>query len=328
MGTPDLSALPLYRYRVDLTLARPLELGACERAVMWRGAFGAVLRSLACHDRDLDCAACALRPRCPYARFFCPTIPAGRPEIARLRDPPRPFVLADPRPEANELPGGVPVALGLAVVGTAVEDLPYFVVTLRKLGEDGVGTKRVRFRIESVRCVDACGVPTEKVFERGSDVVRSTRQALRATDLERPGDASAKRVRVRFVTPADVRGAAAQQGAAGEAPAFGVLVRRARDRLGALATFFGDGPLGIDPRAIGAEADGVRTSASEILVAEHARRSSRTGQRHPIRGVVGAAVYEGEQVAGAMPLLRLAEVVGVGKHATFGNGRIEVQVVG
>jgi CRISPR/Cas system endoribonuclease Cas6 (RAMP superfamily) len=60
---------------------------------------------------------------------------------------------------------------------------------------------------------------------------------------------------------------------------------------------------------------------------ELSRRSARTGERHPVNGVLGAAVYEGTGIAAAMPWLRLAEALGVGKHATFGNGRITVEVL-
>ena len=44
-----------------------------------------------------------------------------------------------------------------------------------------------------------------------------------------------------------------------------------------------------------------------------------------VASVVGAAICEGKAIAHAMPWLRLAELVGVGKHATFGDGRIAVE---
>lgn len=320
-----LDSLVLHRYRVDLVLARHLDVPAHHRSVLWRGAFGAVFRSLVCHDLALACEACPLRGTCPFPRVFAPSKVEGRPAIARLRDPPRPFVFTDPYPEAPSLASGAPIALGLTVVGAAAVDLPYFVVTLRRLGDDGIGRERTRFRVEAVRCVDAAGLSGESVYARGGDVVRPLRLPLRARDLMRPGDAGARRVRVRFVTPTDVRGG--RDGGAEGAPAFGALVRRARDRAGALATFFGPGPLGHAPLAVAAAADGVTIARAEVVREKIVRRSTRTGQRHPLGGVVGAAVYEGAGVAASMPWLRLAEALGVGKHATFGNGRIAVDVL-
>lgn len=333
MPEPDLSAfdaLTFSRYRVDIRLERPLWVPAHRRAVLWRGAFGDVFRSLVCHDLKLACEACPLRSACPFPRVFAPSIPEGRKEVARLRDPPRPFVLTDPHPGSPSLAASEPLGLGLTLVGTAAAELPYFVVSLRRLGSDGIGFERTRFHVEAVRCVDASDMARDVVFERGSDVVRPSRLPLRARDLARPGDASAARVRVRFLTPTDVRGSGPGEEAArpSDAPPFGVLVRRAQGRAGALATFFGEGPLTHDARAVGELADSVRLVQSEVGRAELMRRSTRTGERHPVSGVVGAAVYEGEGVAALLPWLRLAEALGVGKHATFGNGRIAVDVLG
>lgn len=319
-----LDALSFHEFRVELDLAQPLALAAHRRAILWRGAFGTTFRSLVCHDPELACDACSLRPACPFARTFAPTIPEGRPEIARLRDPPRPFVLVDPHPEAPMLPAGG-TALGMVVVGRALASLPYFVVSLRRLGEIGLGPQRTRFSLAAVRATDAAGIPRAVVYQQGSPVVRLVEEPLRARDLTRPADGEARRIRVRFVTPTDLRGEGEAGG--GRAPRFGTLVRRARDRASALATFFGDGALDLDPRALAESADGVATLAEDTVASSTQRTSSRTGQRHEIGGVLGSATYEGPGVAKAMPWLRLAEKLGVGKHATFGSGRIGVEVL-
>lgn len=312
-----------------MRLERPLAVEASHRGVLFRGAFGSAFRGLVCHDVTLECGGCELRGRCPYPAVFAPsasTVEPDRPEIARLRDPPRPFVLRDPRPEAASLPPGTTLGLGLTIVGRAVKELPYFVVTLRRLGEVGLGRERTRFHIERVRALDAAGVGAGEVTSDAG--VARVGMPLTASELTRPGDALARRVRVRFRTATDLRigGAPAR-----EAPSLGTIVRRARDRASALAAFFGDGPLFDDAegaRALADAADGVRLVAAETEHAHSARRSSRTGQRHPLEGILGAALYEGERLAELMPWLRLAERLGVGKHTTFGLGHVEVDVVG
>lgn len=326
MDRKSIDAVSVHRYRVGVRFDRPFVLEPQHRCATWRGAFGAVLRGLVCHDRQADCDSCPLRSRCPYATVFAPSIPAGRPVIARLKSPPRPFVLRDPLPESIQLPAGSPLSLGLNVVGTAADQLPYLVVTLRRLGEVGIGPRAARFSVDWVRSLDAAEVPVETVYERGSDLVRASRTPLHASDLQRPGDDQARRVRVRFVTATDVRGSL--DGERAGAPPFGVLVRRARDRVSALATFFGERAIEIDPGEVARIADGVSMASADVRAQAFERRSSRTGQRHPLGGVVGSAVYEGKGVAAAMPWLRMVEVIGVGKHATFGNGHVEVQVVG
>jgi hypothetical protein len=325
VGTLD--PLPIFRYRLELVFSEPLAVPAAQRAILWRGAFGTTFRSLVCHDVRLDCVSCPLRAACHFPRTFGPAIPAYRPDVARLRDPPRPFVFADPLPDAPSLPAREKLSLGLVLVGSAAVELPYFVVALRKLGEDGLGKRRTRFRVEAVRALDAAGLARATVYERGSDLVRPERHAMRARDLMRPGDREARRVRIRYLSPTDVRSEATAMAGPSPAPPFGALIRRARDRASALATFFGDGALAYDARAVGLSADRALLVAAEIDRASVSRRSTRTGERHELGGVVGSAIYEGDGVSAAMPWLRLAELIGVGKHATFGHGRIEVDAL-
>lgn len=319
----DLEPLPLHRFRLDLELGADLDLPAERRGIAWRGAFGLTYRGLVCHDLRLACATCPLLTACPYPALFEPRVPADRVAPRRLGDPPRPFVLTDSSPESSRLARG-PAALDLVLVGLAHRQLAYVLAALRRLGEVGIGPGRVRFRVLACRTLDAAGVGADEVFAEGSPSVRAPHRPLRARDLVL-GDPVASRVRVTFRTATELV-SGGESGVA--APAFGVLLRRARDRIGALATFYGEAPLAAAPRALAEAADSVRIVDSTVRETTVSRRSSRTGSRHPVGGIVGSVVYEGPALAEAMPWLRVVELVGVGKHATFGGGRIRVEVVG
>ncbi|MCC6523315.1 MAG: CRISPR system precrRNA processing endoribonuclease RAMP protein Cas6 [Polyangiaceae bacterium] len=289
-----------------------------------------MFRGLVCHDRTLECEACPLRGACPYPAVFMPAALPARASIARLREPPRPFVFAETAPERATLAAVEPVDLDLVVVGEVHRLLPYFVVTLRQLGADGIGPRGARFTLSRVHATDAVGVPTEASYHHGASDVRAVAVPLRASDLARPGDTHATRVRVRFRTPTEIT----KKGPAGtpapqpvEAPPFGALLRRARDRASALATLYCERPLAIDPRGLGAAADRVTLLHATVRQASLLRKSSRTGERHQLGGVLGEAVYEGPELGPLMPLLRLAELLHVGKHATFGLGVVGVEVV-
>jgi hypothetical protein len=52
------------------------------------------------------------------------------------------------------------------------------------------------------------------------------------------------------------------------------------------------------------------------------RRSSRTGQVHPIGGFVGEAEYEGD-LAEFVPYLHAARWTGVGRQTVWGKGEID-----
>lgn len=130
-------------------------------------------------------------------------------------------------------------------------------------------------------------------------------------------EAAARRVRVRFVTPTELK--SGQQLA--ERPEFGILFGRLRDRISTLRTLYGAGPLDIDFREMGARAGAVRMVRCDLRREEVERRSSRSGHRHPLGGLVGEAEYEG--VMGEfLPYLRLGRWVGVGRQTVWGKGEI------
>jgi hypothetical protein len=137
-----------------------------------------------------------------------------------------------------------------------------------------------------------------------------------------PGAESVSRVRVNFLTPTELKGAGNAA-----APDFAVLLARVRDRISTLRALYGEGPLQIEFREFGARARAVRTVHFGLKQIEMARRSSRTGQRHSIGGFVGFAEYEGE-LAEFLPYLEAAQLTGVGRHCTWGNGQIAVGIPG
>jgi hypothetical protein len=157
-------------------------------------------------------------------------------------------------------------------------------------------------------------------------------------------------VTVRFVTPTELKiGHAAGRGAKQEItpivwaapsgsvepefrgrgrhsvsiPEFAVLAARVRDRISTLGALYGDGPLAIDFGAFGQRAAAVRMTRCDLSHVDLHRRSSRTGQVHPIGGFVGEVQYEGD-VTEFMPYLRAACWTGVGRQTAWGKGQIEI----
>jgi CRISPR-associated endoribonuclease Cas6 len=133
---------------------------------------------------------------------------------------------------------------------------------------------------------------------------------------------SASRITVFLRTPTELKGNPSRD----ELP-FGVLFARIRDRIATLCRFYSDSPLSIDFAALGERANQVRTVSCDLEYHEVSRRSSRTGAVHGIGGFTGTMEYEGD-VAEFLPYLRAAWWTGVGRHTVWGNGVIEVDVIG
>ncbi len=234
----------------------------------------------------------ALRRTAPpevYERIFEPR-PAGP---SGLRHPPRPFVL-----RARACPhGAVPGELwrfGMNVFETNQTIVDSIVFAVYRMAGEGLGPVRAPSDLVAV-VSSACSV-----------------------DLSTPEPVS--QIRVRFVSNTELK-------AAGQLPAvptFAQLFSRVRDRISNLSTLYGSGPLEIDFRGLGHRAAAVRLVSSRLEHVSQTRRSSRTGEVHPLGGFTGEVTYSGD-LAEFLPFLRAAQYTGVGRQAVWGKGEIEVE---
>jgi hypothetical protein len=316
----DLDRLSIHPYRVSLIAHQRFHAEPSRLPNMLRGTFEISFRRLVCHDLSLDCRACPLVGTCPYPAVFRPTPPPGSDRLSRAQDLPRPFVFEIGDMHTMEFRPGDTLNVGITLFGEANRFLPYFIVALRALADRGLGSARGRLRLARVTAKTSGG--EQEVFEEASSVIRSYGQGLRLRDLVRPEDADAQRIRVRFLSPTTLK----RNGHLVEQPSFADLVCRARDRVSALSSFFGDGPVEMDFAGVADKAAQVRTVDCRVEWQRRARRSSRTGDVHEISGFSGEAVYDGG-LGDWMPLLRLAEASHVGKYAVWGNGWMAADVL-
>ena len=79
--------------RFELKPDRRLEWPSLQRGTILRGAFGSILKEIACDPLCTDHTACEFASECAYEKLFAPM---NRPEAVRLslnKDLPRPFVV-------------------------------------------------------------------------------------------------------------------------------------------------------------------------------------------------------------------------------------------
>ena len=126
---------------------------------------------------------------------------------------------------------------------------------------------------------------------------------------------------LKFLTPTVIRA----DGQITQEPEFHQVFKRLRDRINALSTFFGEGPLDADFKGLGERSERVRRVASHFEWLDRARTSGKTGQRHELSGFVGEATYEGD-LEEFLPWLAMGELVNVGRYTAWGNGRFEMAV--
>ena len=229
-----------------------------------------------------------------YARIFAPKGPGAGP--SGLADRPRPFVFRAAHLDGKTIPAGSGFHFDMHLFDARLAASPALEHAYQRLAQAGLGPGRGRTTLVSVD------------------------QEHIAIRLDSSAE-SASRIRVEFLTPTELK--------AGEQlvtrPEFPILFARFRDRISTLRAFYGPGPLDIDFRALGERAAHVRLTRCELQWHATERRSSRTGQTHPLGGFTGAAEYEGD-LGEFLPYLRAGQWTGVGRQTVWGKGEICFQL--
>jgi len=364
-----LPEIQVVRLEVRTRWERPTSIPGPILANVLRGALGITLRKLVCPEGWLDhhCPDCVLYRDCAYGRLFMPTPPGDATQFRLQQDLPRPFVIEPPGLHPDDRVTEEGLTFRLMLFGTAIEQLPYFMSTLDRLGHDGMGKDRVPFQIEQINSSHPAG--DEVLFTAGTNTVLLPRKTITTTDIISPpwpvesvsapgnsdvrrrilarmgraetqvgpasqsGDPSRPRLKLKFLTPLllksgsgigeDGRRIPAQE--IRDRPPMGVIIRRLRDRLSTLCTFFGERWDCPDFSAWGTLADTVTITESRTTWLTRQRRSTRTGHAHEISGLVGSTTYEfpDEQTFTTLsPLLRIGEILHIGKNAPWGNGGV------
>jgi hypothetical protein len=223
--------------------------------------------------------------RAGASAFFDPSAADGP---SGLADPPRPFVFRVRHLDGASFRAGDPLEVRLNLF-TPAQDL--VARAFEDAGREGFGPGRGRAEL------------------------RAWHAEPIAIDLSpRP---ETHRTRIEFLTPTELK----HEGRIAARPEFAILAARARDRIGALRALYGPAPLDLDFAAFGARAAAVRMTRCDLHEISVDRRSSRTGQTHPIGGFTGAAEYEGS-LGEFLPFLEAARWTGVGRQAVWGKGEL------
>lgn len=337
------NALRIGVFRFTIAPLQPLVVPAVNKGNMLRGGFGHAFRRLCCVPQCRNTKSCPLAATCPYKSVFEPSPPPGSERLSRNQDIPRPFVFRAPQAPQTRFEKAETFEFGLVLIGRALDFLPYFVLSFRELAAEGLGLNRARCMLERVEqtgvssngAAPACPERSREshceakpIYSAEDQVFRatgsvSTGEWIRARLRELPGPNRSEptlRITIRFLTPTFLRA----DGEVVRRPEFHHVFKRLRDRINALSTFFGDGPLALDFRELGQRAEKVRTVSAQINWVERFRTSSKTRQRHELSGFVGEATYEGK-LSEFLPWLTLGELLHVGKHTAWGNGWMELQ---
>jgi hypothetical protein len=318
------TGLPLTygRFSVVLVPEAPLPLPAYTGS-MFRGAFGSALKQAVCVTRTYDCPPCLLRNRCLYPYVFETPPPADSRVMRKYTAAPHPFVF-EPPSGGSIAPAAEPLALGMTLFGKAIGHLAHFIFALEKLGQRGLGGRRVRCALLSV---DGWLEGRQWVLYSREDRTPRSADAFEKSMILplRPAEAlreksSPERMTIELLTPLRI---VYESRLASELP-FQVLVRSLLRRIGHLSYFH----CGGDPSRVGFRewidlASSVETVDHDLKWFDWERYSSRQQTTMRMGGLLGKVTFEGN-LAPFHPVLEAGQVVHAGKGTSFGLGRFRI----
>ncbi|MEW6182555.1 MAG: CRISPR system precrRNA processing endoribonuclease RAMP protein Cas6 [Bacillota bacterium] len=325
LDIPCPQRLVLIRYDIQLS-AGPQGLSLPPyKGSTFRGGFAGTFQRLVCSTGSRKCRTCPVKAECPYALVFESEPPEGSEALRNYQSIPRPFILEPPLEDKTEYVPGELLVFRLSLFGRAANLLPYFVVTLDEFARRGIGKGRRPFDLDRITAVNPLTGEKAVIYEGTDRIVRPRDLSVTARDVwlyaageTAGGDIGA--ARIRFVTPAHIKFEAHPV----RVPEFHTLIRNLLRRISSMCYFHHGFAYEADFPAVIAAAEAVYITEDHTRWFDWERYSSRQAQKVPLGGIIGDASYKGP-LSAFWPLLRLGELLHVGKGTVFGQGKIAVE---
>ncbi len=280
-----------------------------------RGALASALKKTVCALKLKTCEECILKERCAYSYLFETPLPSDAKTLRSYDSIPRPIVIEPKEYTVKEEEQDRDVVFNLILIGKAIEYQPYLIAAADLTAKMGLGKDRYPFSLKEVLCISKGETkslwPTKKAITpaKGDFMVSI------------PKDRDKTKLTVRFETPTRIL----TEGKVSSPIEFKTLIKALLSRVTAAANFHCGLELNIDAKAILQYAETIEIIDHKLKPTDLKRWSNRQNQKIEMWGLTGEISYQGEAIAPLMPLLRMGEIIHVGKGTVFGMGRFGVE---
>lgn len=278
-----------------------------------RGGFGHAFKKTTCVADENNCDDCMLAENCLYNYVFNTPLPDDSEMMKKYPYAPHPFLIEPPEEEKREYREEDTIKFNLVLIGSVIEQLPYFIYAFEKLGDLGLGRGRGSYRLDKVFFDSEEGDGVEIYSSGRLDKVDT---ATHVSDLERP---ESGKLRINLRTPTRVK----FDGDLVNDLEFHILSRNLLRRTSLLSFFHCDHGMDVNFKGLIEKAKEVEIVEDETEWYDWERYSGRQDRWIKMGGLVGEITYEGDFEEFAK-LLALGEYIHVGKSTAFGMGRYEI----
>lgn len=283
---------------------------------MLRGALGHALKKTVCTIRMQLCTECLLCNQCLYAKIF-----ENKKETSRsinLSSIPHPYVIEwlpkISRPYRKE----ERFIFSLILFGEYIQQLPYFVYAVNRMGKEGIGGKNGSGKRPAMRL--------EKVFHKGQQIYQKLENRLpgkipfQLSTLENlPQKTQPIQLTIDMLTPLRLK----EKGRFARDIDFSIFIRAVIRRLESLWKTYGDQLVDIDKNQIMPLARTIKTVSKDLKWQQQKRYSNRQATSMKMDGIGGSITFEGE-LTPFLPIIKAAEPLHIGKSTAFGLGKYEI----
>lgn len=322
-GQNDILPLPdllVSRYRFELRLladgTEPEHL-----ATVLRGGLNWHTKQLVCMQTQLErCDDCLLLHVCTYPALFAPVPPTDAEVLRSHSRVPPAYVISTADDSDTVWKKGAVVAFDVVLAGRAASYLPHLILAAQRLAKEGLGRVRVRAELQRVYSHPVAGQEPATQLWMDDHLRPDWARFGQVSNADLYAAEKVDRIALRFQTATRLK---YQDRFIKETPAFHILVRTLLRRLSSLSYFFGSNRWEIDYAGWIERAKAVEIAEADVRWQEWGRYSTRQKRHMNLGGLRGVVAYQGK-VAPFLPLLRLGQLIHVGKGAVFGNGRYEI----
>lgn len=307
-------------YRLELIAGKDGLLLPPYKGSTLRGGFGTAFKRIVCAQGHTTCQSCLLKYKCPYAYIFETAPPEDTQALRKYESIPRPFILEPPSETKTEYHPGERLSFRLILIGYAIDYLPYFILAFKELGEIGIGKGRHPFQLDKTVAINPLNNQEQEIYQAASGKVYNHNFVVSGDTLTKsPGPTPSDRLTINYLTMTRIK--------YGDSFVryieFHILVRALLRRLSSFLYFHHGLEWNADFRSLINRAETIIRIDDTTRWRNWERYSNRQETKMRLGGLVGQVKYEGE-FKEFMPILRLGELVHVGKAATFGMGKYQL----
>lgn len=306
--------LTIYKFVFKLEAQADLNLNRFTGS-LFRGAFGASFRRAVCITKMKTCENCYLKDNCSYFNIFETEIKEHSLDFLQgVQKSPHPFVLEPPGIEKSYYKKGETFTAGLIVFGDIIKMFPFFLYTIQKMGERGLGRNRIHFLLSSASSLDVNNYETV-IFRGETNILKTEYSPITEKEIISKIKKSDK-ITLEFITPLRVQKA-------------GIIIKDKGEITPELLYFtFFRRIISVSHLFCGGEATKLEKGfAPSFSITENnlrykvlTRYSARQKQKMELGGLVGSITLEGD-LTNFLPLVYIGREVHVGKNTAFGHGK-------